>query len=92
MMELLITAAGDARCVYGEAIELASLGKLTIRRGSHVEPTDSGQWLCDLSPVDGPVLGPFTQRSEALEAEGRWLVKHWLHPDHAASRELPASA
>jgi hypothetical protein len=29
-------------------------------------------------PVDGPVLGPFDLRSEALEAEQVWLAKNWL--------------
>jgi hypothetical protein len=26
-----------------------------------------------MGPVDGPVLGPFRSRSEALEAEREWL-------------------
>ena len=43
-MELLIEASGNARCVYGEAIDLAELGQLSIRRGSHVEPNEHGQW------------------------------------------------
>ncbi len=30
-------------------------------------------WWADLLPVNGPVLGPFSTRSEALEAELRWL-------------------
>ena len=34
----------------------------------------------DLRPVDGPVLGPFDRRSEALEAEVAWLEAHWLTP------------
>ena len=51
---------------------------LTIQRGSHVEPNERGQWLADLAPVGGPVLGPFRLRSEALEAERDWLEQHWL--------------
>ncbi len=77
-MELLITSSGDARCVYGEAIDLAQLGLLSIRRGSHVEPDEHGQWRCDLDPVAGPRLGPFASRSEALRAEEAWLAEHWL--------------
>jgi hypothetical protein len=77
-VEILITAEGNARCVYGEEIDLNQLGSLKIRRGSHVEPDKGGQWLCDLSPVGGPILGPFAQRSEALEAEQRWLGEYWL--------------
>ena len=79
-MELLIELGGRARCIYGETINLAQLGTLTIRRGSHVEPDELGQWVCDLSPVSGPTLGPFVSRSEALTAEVAWLSQHWLLP------------
>jgi hypothetical protein len=80
-MEILIESSGNVRCVYGEAIDLNQLGRANIRRGSHVEPTEGGFWSVDLSPVDGPCLGPFKHRSEALQAEIRWLSKHWLVPD-----------
>jgi hypothetical protein len=79
-MELVISADGTAKCVYSEEIDLTTIGSLTIRRGSHVEPTGAGQWLCDLSPVNGPMLGPFVNRSEALAAEQAWLNQHWLTP------------
>ena len=79
-MELIIETSGRARCIYDEAIDLSQLGKLTIRRGSHVEPDEQGRWLCDLSPVAGPTLGPFDSRSEALTAEVAWLLEHWLTP------------
>ena len=79
-MQLVIDTAGSVRCLYSEAIDLAALGPLAIRRGSHVEPTADGRWLCDLSPVSGPVLGPFGCRSEALAAEVAWLEAHWLAP------------
>lgn len=77
-MELLIAPCGTARCVYDETLPLASLGKIAIQRASHVEPTVDGRWTADLSPVDGPVLGPFACRSRALEAEIDWLERHWL--------------
>ena len=79
-MELIIETSGQARCIYGEAIDLSQLGKLTIRRGSHVEPDEQGRWLCDLSPIAGPTLGPFDSRSAALAAEVAWLSEHWLTP------------
>jgi hypothetical protein len=79
-VELLIEASGHVRCVYSEAIDLGQLGQLSIRRGSHVEPTADGQWMADLAPVNGPVLGPFTMRTEALAAEMAWLQTHWLSP------------
>jgi hypothetical protein len=59
-MELLVTPTGGIRCVYGEDVNLHQLGRLSIQRGSHVEPTADGQWTADLSPVNGPVLGPFS--------------------------------
>ncbi|QDV20634.1 hypothetical protein Pan153_53100 [Gimesia panareensis] len=80
-MKLLISPQGTVHCVYSEAIDLATLGRLAISRGSYVEPNTDGQWLVDLSPVQGPQLGPFAQRSAALESEMDWLEQHWLPPD-----------
>jgi hypothetical protein len=77
-MQLVISPDGTARCVYDEAVDLSSLGPLTISRGSHVEPTDDGQWTADLSPVGGPLIGPFAKRSDALTAERVWLENYWL--------------
>lgn len=77
-MELLVETSGNVRTIYSEQFDLRCLGMLSIRRGSHVEPTGSGQWTADLAPVGGPVLGPFDQRSEALVAEVEWLQAHWL--------------
>jgi len=72
-MTLIVDAKGGVRGVYSEAIDLASLGSVSIRRASHVEPDDQGRWWADLSPVCGPTLGPFTLRSLALDAERAWL-------------------
>ncbi|MFO1001159.1 MAG: hypothetical protein U0936_12510 [Planctomycetaceae bacterium] len=77
-MELVINSSGDIRCVYGEEVNLSELGRLSIQRGSHVEPTADGQWTADLSPVQGPQLGPFDCRTQALEAEVAWLNQYWL--------------
>ena len=85
-MELLITPTGSIRCVYGEDVNLHQLGRLSIQRGSHVEPTVDGQWTADLAPVNGPLLGPFPARAEALAAEQTWLLAHWLVPAEQASR------
>ena len=79
-MQLVIDLKGTVRCVYGETIDLATIGPATICRGSHVEPTDAGTWTADLSPVNGPLLGPFKTRSEALAAEVEWLHANWLVP------------
>ncbi|MBM4092703.1 MAG: hypothetical protein FJ276_25335 [Planctomycetes bacterium] len=80
-MELVIRVDGSLRCLYDETLDLSPLGQVWIRRASHVEPTGQGQWEADLSPVAGPVLGPFPLRSEALAAEAAWLRTHWLAVD-----------
>ena len=77
-MQLVIDPTGDVRCVYDEALPLEDFGRLTIQRGSHVEPTAVGHWTADLSPVGGPLLGPFESRTAALEAEREWLEQNWL--------------
>jgi hypothetical protein len=77
-MQLVVTSTGQVRCLYSEAIDLASLGVPTIRRASHVEPDEAGRWHADLRPLGGPVLGPYDRRSEALQAEERWIEEHWL--------------
>jgi hypothetical protein len=79
-MNLIIERNGHLRGIYGEALDLAALGTPQISRASHVEPDDRGRWLADLSPIGGPVLGPFDRRSEALEAEVTWLEENWLRP------------
>jgi hypothetical protein len=53
-MLLRINPGGAVRCLYAEAIDLAALGTLAIRRASHVEPDGQGHWWADLSPVGGP--------------------------------------
>ncbi len=77
-MQLVIRPNGQVRCVYDETIDLRQLGQLSVERGSTVEPDDAGDWFADLAVVDGPTLGPFTLRSEALAAEREWLESHWL--------------
>ena len=80
-MQLIIQPDGLSRCLYSEELPLHVLGPLSIQRASHVEPTTDGQWTADLSPVQGPLLGPFISRSEALQAELQWLEQHWLIAD-----------
>ncbi|MFN3152914.1 hypothetical protein [Bremerella sp.] len=77
-MQIVIAPNGNGKCVYAELVDLRSIGKLAIQRGSNVEPNCDGSWYVDLSPVQGPRVGPFSQRSQALEAERRWLEEHWL--------------
>jgi hypothetical protein len=77
-MDLMVLPDGTIRAVYAEDIDFREFGKPLITRASHVEPDGQGRWIADLTPVGGPVLGPFDLRSEALEAEQVWLAKNWL--------------
>jgi len=77
---LVIDPGGTATCLYGETLDLTSLGPLAISRASQVEPDATGQWWADLDLVDGPVLGPFTRRSNALSAERKWLENRLCTP------------
>jgi hypothetical protein len=72
-MELVVGADGVARCIYDEALDLREIGRLQITRASHVEPDSDGNWWADMGPVEGPVLGPYGSRSEALGAERGWI-------------------
>lgn len=77
-MDLVIAPTGTIACLYDESLPLHTLGTLTIRRASFVEPDDEGRWWADLSPSAGPCLGPFPQRSQALAAEQQWLLSQRL--------------
>ena len=72
-MDLVVNTRGQVRCIYDEAIDLAALGKLSIKRASYVEPDEQGRWRADMGLSGGPVLGPFVCRSLALRAEQFWL-------------------
>ena len=58
-MQLIVKSNGAICCLYDETVDLSSLGSLTIQRGSHVEPDNTGRWFADLAPVDGPRLVHF---------------------------------
>ena len=94
-MELVVDAGGDVRCIYDEALDLREIGKLQITRASHVEPDRDGFWWADMGPVDGPVLGPFKNRTEALQAERGWLLESRKRvvrtPTRVTTLRFPAS-
>ena len=74
-IRILINRQGDVVYVYSDRIDGAfeKAGFTGVpRRASYVEPGPDG-WTADLSKVAGPALGPFTTRSEALDAEITWL-------------------
>ena len=79
MAKFIIRPDGTVTGIYADkfAPVLRSLGEVKVRRASHVEPTEDGQgWAADMSPVGGPMLGPFPLREEALAAEVAWLNEH----------------
>jgi hypothetical protein len=75
-MQLIINAEGTVRFVYSEMLDCRSLGEVSVRRVSSVEPDLRGRWWADLSTVAGPTLGPFAWRADALAAEAAWLDRH----------------
>lgn len=83
-MIILVPLEGDVSLLYTEVIDLKKIGTITSnKRVSHVEPAplEPDRWCADMSPVNGPVLGPFDTRSEALQAEERWLEKNYFGVD-----------
>jgi len=72
-VSITVQPNGDLRMIYYDEIStLLTLGESRIVRASHVEPDAMG-WTADMSPVKGPVLGPFALRQDALDAEVAWL-------------------
>jgi len=69
---IILCKGNTVTMVYNEDLDFKRLGDLSIHRASRVEPTPDGLWTADLTPV-GPVLGPFTKRSQALAAEAAWI-------------------
>lgn len=75
-----ITIQGDCMSfIYTDNLApLLDEGVATVERVSHVEPScidGLHGWTADMTPVNGPVLGPFTTRAEALDAEHVWLQR-----------------
>ena len=68
-MQIVIKPTGVFICIYSDALDYGEFGKPQIRRASHVEPDERGLWFANMSPINGPMLGPFNKRNEALDAE-----------------------
>ncbi len=43
-----------------------------------LDPIDPNLFWADMSPVGGPVMGPFSEYEKAIAAEVRWLQNHDL--------------
>lgn len=77
-MDFFVSPEGTVTTLYSEVLDLAALGTARIERASHVEPDALGCWWADI--IDGPRLGPFPRRSDAIAAEVAWLTEHRLLP------------
>ena len=83
MSKLVVDQDGTVRFIYSDDLRgLLEVGTPSVTRASHVEPCAlgwiGGGWTADLTPVKGPVLGPFETRQEALDAEVHYLNTHVL--------------
>ena len=78
-MWLIVDPQGTVWALYEEYLDWPELGSLAIRRASYVEPRGA-VWYADLSPIGGPVLGPFARRSQALAAELEYLQEALQDP------------
>ena len=78
--QIIVGRDGTVRMIYDDTLVniMAEIGRATVKRASHVEPDDNGKWYADMAPVNGPILGPFNLRAEALKAEVEWLNSHGL--------------
>lgn len=87
--ELFIDDDGTIQLIHDDDLALLFCGdEVDIRRASHVEPVAGGGWTADLSPVNGPVLGPFATRRDALKAEVAWLAAQMTHERLTAKERL----
>lgn len=76
---------GTVEFIYDDHLAgLLRQGKATIERASHVEVGDPVQGQDPLawyaSMVNGPVLGPYSTRQAALDAEVEWINRNVLTP------------
>jgi hypothetical protein len=75
---LTIDGGGVVTAVWDDA--LAGLVELaeTVEcwRASHIEMRPDGLWQVDFLPVNGPILGGYRLRADALTAEREWLARH----------------
>jgi hypothetical protein len=72
-----IKVDGTIRFIYDDELEaLKHAGPSNTRRAIFVEPDSNGLWVADLSPINGPVFGPFRLRKTALDAERDYIEEH----------------
>jgi hypothetical protein len=73
---IAIRPDGSLSFIYDDKLaDLCEHGEAVTRRVSYVEPSGKG-WTADLAPVNGPVLGPYRLREDALATERQWLEEN----------------
>lgn len=82
-VDVVVLADGTVKFLYYDELKpLLTIGNVDVSRASHVDPErlENGdlKWFADLSPVNGPKLGPFETRTEAIGAEVVWLTENYL--------------
>lgn len=78
-MTIRIEPDGTIQLLYADRLRpMLSLGKASVQRASHVEPTPDGRWQADLSPVGGPVLPATDLREQSLQHEIVWIEANLL--------------
>ncbi len=77
-MIISIDLNGGIRAIYSDEFNWQALGRPTIQRASQVEPDHLGLWWADLGLSNGPKIGPFAKRTDAIAAEVAWLEKNRL--------------
>lgn len=75
-MDIFIKPDGAVQALYTDDFDFETLGKREISKASYIEVDEQSQFWSDLSPVDGPRLGPFYKRSQAIKAEQDWIVQN----------------
>lgn len=74
-----IAPDGTVRFIYDDTLKpVLEAGVSTIQRASFLIQQTDGQWLANLEPVNGPILGPFPTRELAIEGEQDWINTNWL--------------
>lgn len=72
MHKLTEVSSFKLRFIYSDNLRHLLDEDAIIQRASHVEPCGT-KWTADLTPVGGPILGPFDTRQQAIEEEVLWL-------------------
>ena len=65
-IEVTVTADGVIQLLHTDELDLGSLGRLNVRRASHVEFDNAAQVWVARTPT-GELLGEFRTRREALD-------------------------